>query len=157
MPSHLSQNWTWLIVNFKKNSLKKTAKLLSFLCRCHHLGYSSPLALYCIIWCRASSATYFRPEQSLNPTSLKPALPMALTTDNNAKDEWTQPKPNDILKRFHAIYIYKRRYFKKKVSKFYCMYNPFMPCVKAGFSTGRGQKWWCPSFVIIIFDFKINY
>ena len=63
-----------------------------------------------------------------NPTSfLRPALPMAPTTDNNARDERSvlRPNPSDILKRFHALYDNKLRYYMKKVSKLYCYYKPF--------------------------------
>ena len=83
-----------------------------------------------------------------NPTSfLRPALPMALKTDNNARKQGPPPllHPNpDILKRFLYDNIYmttfmwelymttnhnKPRYYMKKVSKFNCVLNPFLPTV----------------------------
>ena len=46
---------------------------------------------------------------------------MAPTTDNNARDERSvpRPEPSDILKRFYALYDVEGRYFMKKVSKLY--------------------------------------
>ena len=53
-------------------------------CRCHHLGYSVPPAHHCTIWCRSTFGPC-GPGLS-NPTSfLRPALPMAPTTDDNAR------------------------------------------------------------------------
>ena len=95
-------------------------------CQCHHLGYSVPPAFHRTIWCRSTFGP--RGPGLSNPTSfLSPALPMAPTTDNNARDERSvlRPKPSDILKRFHASYDNKLRYYMKKVSKLYCYHNPF--------------------------------
>ena len=46
---------------------------------------------------------------------------MAPTTDNNARDERSVPRPNPatFLKRFYALYDVEGRYFMKKVSKLY--------------------------------------
>ena len=40
------------------------------------------------------------------------------------------PEPSNILKRFHALYDNKLRYYKKKVSKLYCLLNPLPPTVR---------------------------
>ena len=62
-------------------------------CRCHHLGYSVPPAHHRTIWCRSTFGP--RGPGLSNPTSfLRPALPMAPTTDNNARDERSVPRPN---------------------------------------------------------------
>ena len=62
-------------------------------CRCHHLGYSVPPAHHRTIWCRSTFGP--RGPGLSNPTSfLRPALPMAPTTDNNARDKRSVPRPN---------------------------------------------------------------
>ena len=56
-------------------------------------GYSVPPAHHRTIWCRSTFGPH-GPGLS-NPTSfLRPALPMAPTTDNNARDERSVPRPN---------------------------------------------------------------
>ena len=72
------------------SSLKNRAKLqLSSL----PLGYSVPPAHHRTIWCRSTFGP--RGPGLSNPTSfLRPALPMAPTTDNNARDERSVPRPN---------------------------------------------------------------
>ena len=72
-------------------------------------------------------ATWPRPEQShLLPEACSPN-----GTDNRQqrqrRTKHPPPEPSDILKRFHALYDDKLRYYKKKVSKLYCSYNPFSP------------------------------
>ena len=87
------------------SSFKNRAKLLSSSlpkieqnccrphCRCHHLGYSVPPALHRTIWCRSTFGP--RGPGLSNPTSfLRPALPMAPTTDDNARDKRSVPRPN---------------------------------------------------------------
>ena len=68
-----------------------------------------------------------RPEQSH-------LLPEACFPDGTDKRRQHQrqterppPEPSDILKRFYALYDDKLRNYKKKVSKLYCLYNPFDP------------------------------
>ena len=62
-------------------------------CRCHHLGYFVPPAHHRTIWCRSTFGP--RGPGLSNPTSfLRPALPMAPTTDNNARDKRSIPRPN---------------------------------------------------------------
>ena len=64
-------------------------------CRCHPLGYSVPPAHHCTIWCRSTFGP--RGPGLSNPTSfLRVALPMALTTDNNARDERSVLRPNSV-------------------------------------------------------------
>ena len=76
------------------SSLKKPSKTaVCPHCRCHHLGYSEPPALHRTIWCRSTFGP--RGPGLSNPTSfLRPALPMAPTTDNNARDERSVLRPN---------------------------------------------------------------
>ena len=72
---------------------KKPAKLLSSYLRCHHLGYSVPPALHRTIWCRSTFGP--RGPGLSNPTSfLRPALPMAPTRDDNARDKRSVLRPN---------------------------------------------------------------
>ena len=62
-------------------------------CRCHHLGYFVPPAHHRTIWCRSTFGP--RGPGLSNPTSfLRPSLPMAPTTDNNARDEQSVLRPN---------------------------------------------------------------
>ena len=75
-------------------------------------------------------ATWPRPEQShLLPEACSPN-----GTDNRQQrqrqTERPPPEPSDILKRFYALYDNKLRYYKKKVSKLYCMFNPLMTGVR---------------------------
>ena len=75
-------------------------------------------------------ATWPRPEQSH-------LLPEACSPDGTDKRRQRQrrtkrppPEPSNILKRFYALYDDKIRYFKKKVSKLYCLFNrnpPYVP------------------------------
>ena len=86
------------------SSLKNRANCCCPHCWCHHLGYSVPPAHHRTIWCRSTFGP--RGPGLSNPTSfLRPALPMAPTTDNNARDERSvpPPEPSNILKRFHAL------------------------------------------------------
>ena len=70
-------------------------------------------------------ATWLRPEQShLLPEACSPNV-----TDNRQqrqrRTKSPPPESSDILKGFHALYYDdKLRYYKKKVSKLYCYYNP---------------------------------
>ena len=67
------------------SSLKNRAKLLLFIS-------DTPCPRH-IIWCRSTFGP--RDPDLSNPTSfLRPALPMAPTTDNNARDEWSVLRPN---------------------------------------------------------------
>ena len=93
------------------SSLKNRAKLLSSYlpvsptCRCHHLGYSVPPALHRTIWCRSTFGP--RGPGLSNPTSfLRPALPMAPTRDDNARDKRSvlRPNPATFLRDF-ALYM----------------------------------------------------
>ena len=74
-------------------------------------------------------ATWPRPEQSH-------LLPEACSPDGTDKRRQRQrrtkrppPEPSNILKRFYALYDDKIRYFKKKVSKLYCLFNRLLPYV----------------------------
>ena len=68
------------------SSLKNQQNCCRPTCRCHHLGYSVPPALRRTIWCRSTFGP--RGPGLSNPTSfLRPALPMAPTRDDNARDK----------------------------------------------------------------------
>ena len=74
-------------------------------CRCHHLGYSVPPALHRTIWCGSTFGP--RGPGLSNPTSfLRPALPMAPTRDDNARDKRSvlRPNPATFLRDF-ALYM----------------------------------------------------
>ena len=80
-----------------------------------------------------------------NPTSfLRPALPMAPTTDNNARDERSVLRPNlaTFLRDFTLYMTKNYAILRKRVSKLYYMFNPFVPTalhkgtLKQCFSTG---------------------
>ena len=99
-------------------------------CQCHHLGYSVPpgTSLHYLVP-KHLRATWPRPEQShLLPEACSPN-----GTDNRQQcqrqTERPPPEPSDILKRFHALYDDKRRFYMKKVSKLKCVLNPFLPTV----------------------------
>ena len=99
------------------SSLKNQQNCCRPTCRCHHLGYSVPPALHRTIWCRSTFGP--RGPGLSNPTSfLRPALPMAPTRDDNARDKRSEqsqrrqrqrqterppPEPSDILKGFRAL------------------------------------------------------
>ena len=74
-------------------------------------------------------ATWPRPEQSH-------LLPEACSPDGTDKRRQRQrqterppPEPSNIRKRFCALYDDKIRYYKKKVSKLYCLFNRNPPSV----------------------------
>ena len=75
-------------------------------------------------------ATWPRPEQShLLPEACSPNG----TDKRRQRQRQTErppPEPSDILKRFYALYDNKLRYYKKKVSKLYCLLNPLPPTVR---------------------------
>ena len=75
-------------------------------------------------------ATWPRPEQSH-------LLPEACSPDGTDKRRQRQrqterppPEPSNILKRFCALYDVEIRYYKKKVSKLYCLFNRNPPIVR---------------------------
>ena len=75
------------------SSLKNQQNCCRPTCRCHHLGYSVPPALHRTIWCRSTFGP--RGPGLSNPTSfLRPALPMAPTRDDNARDKRSVLRPN---------------------------------------------------------------
>ena len=105
-------------------------------CRCHHLGYSVPPALHRTIWCRSTFGP--RGPGLRNPTSfLRPALPMAPTRDDNARDKRSvlRPKPATFLRDFALYMTMKYAIIRKrclnhapclnKKSKF--LYGPVSP------------------------------
>ena len=120
------------------SSLKNRAKLLlSSLpkkkneqnCCCFHCRYSSR------VLCAPGTSSYHLVPKHLRATWPRPEqshlLPEACSpngTDNRQqrqrRTKRPPPEPSDILKRFHALYDNKLRYYMKKVSKLYCYYNP---------------------------------
>ena len=110
------------------SSLKKRAKLLSSYLpvspsRVLRAPGTSPYHLVP----KHLRTTWSRPEQS----HLLPETCFPDGTDKRRQrqrqTERPPPEPSDILKRFYALYDDKLRYYKKKVSKLYCLYNPFDP------------------------------
>ena len=104
-----------IFVKFKKPS--KTAVVL--IAGVTILGTPCPRH---IIVPLGAEAMWPRPEQShLLPEACSPN-----GTDNRQqRQRWTKrplPKPSDILKRFYALY--KLRYYMKKVSILYFLFNP---------------------------------
>ena len=84
-------------------------------CRCHHLGYSVLPAHHCTIWCRSTFGP--RGPGLSNPTSfLRPALPMAPTTDNNARDKRSvlRPNPATFLRDFTLFKTTKYAILRKR-------------------------------------------
>ena len=83
-----------------------------------------PPALHQTIWCRST----FGPRgPGFEQSHL---LPEACSPDGTDKrrqrlrrTKRPPPEPSNILKRFYALYDDKIRYFKKKVSKLYCIFN----------------------------------
>ena len=75
-------------------------------------------------------ATWPRPEQShLLPEACSPNG----TDKRRQRQRQTErppPEPSNILKRFCALYDVEIRYYKKKVSKFYCLFNRNPPVVR---------------------------
>ena len=109
------------------SSLKNEQNCCRPTCRCHPLGYSVPPASPYHLVPKHLRTTWSRPEQSH-------LLPEACSPDGTDKRRQRQrqterppPELSDILKRFYALYDDKLRYYKKKVSKLYCLYNPFDP------------------------------
>ena len=95
---NLSESLAKLLVMTKLNmaylsSLRNRAKLLLSLLPVSPSRVLRALAHHCTIWCRST----FGPRGTglSNPTSfLRPALPMAPTTDNNARDKRSVLRPN---------------------------------------------------------------
>ena len=88
------------------SSLKNQQNCCRPTCRCHHLGYSVPPALHRTIWCRSTFGP--RGPGLSNPTSfLRPALPMAPTRDDNARDKRSvlRPNPATFLNDFEPIRV----------------------------------------------------
>ena len=103
-------------VKFKKPSKteKNEQNCCRPTCRCHHLGYSVPPALHRTIRCRSTFGP--RGPGLSNPTSFpRPALSMAPTRDDNARDK--RSVRSNILKIFCALYDDEIRCYKKNVSK----------------------------------------
>ena len=88
---NLSESFAKPLVMAKLNmaylsSLKTQQNCCRPTCWCLHLGYSVPRALHRTIWCRSTFGP--RGPGLSNPTSfLRPALPMAPTRDDNARDK----------------------------------------------------------------------
>ena len=127
-----------------KLKLQKPAKLLSFSLpvspsRVQLLSSSLPVSPSRVLRAPGTSlyhlvprhlrTTWSKPEQShLLPEACSPNV-----TDNRRQrqrqTERPPPNPSKILKRFHALYDDKLRYYMKKVSKLYSVFNPYMPSV----------------------------
>ena len=86
------------------SSLKTQLNCCRSTCRCHHLGYSVPPTLNRTIRCQSTFVP--RGPGVSNPTSfLRPALPMAPTRDDNARDKRSVLRPNPAtFSRDFALY-----------------------------------------------------
>ena len=81
----------------------------------YHLGYSVLPAHHCTIWYRGTFGP--RGPGLSNPTSfLRPALPMAPTTDNNARDKRSvlRPNPATFLRDFTLYKTTKYAILRKR-------------------------------------------
>ena len=87
------------------SSLKNQQNCCRPTCRCHHLGYSVPPALHRTTSCRSTSGPR-GPGLSNTTSFLRPALPMAPTRDDNARDKQSVLRPNraTFLRDF-ALYM----------------------------------------------------
>ena len=104
------------------SSLKNQQNCCRPTCRCHHLGYSVPPALHRTIWCRSTFGP--RGPGLCNHTFfLRPALPMAPTRDDNARDKRSvlRPNPATFLRDF-ALYMTTNYAIMRKK---YLNINPF--------------------------------
>ena len=116
--------------NFNLVKFKKPAKLLSSSLPSHCLSVISgtrALALHFTIWCRST----FEPRGPglSNPTSfLRPARPLAPTTDDNARDERIVFRPIPA-KFITALYHDKLRHYMKKVHTLYYLFNSILHTV----------------------------
>ena len=105
-PNFCARRSVMMILNLSESLAKPLvmAKLnMAYLC--HHLGYSVPPALHRTIWCRSTFGP--RGPGLSNPTSfLRPALPMAPTRDDNARDKRSvlRLNPATFLRDF-ALYM----------------------------------------------------
>ena len=141
------QNWTWHIYLLYLSSLKTEQNCCRPTCRCHHLGYSVPPALHRTIWCRSTFGP--RGPGLSNPTSfLRPALPMAPTRDDNARDKRSvlRPNPATFLRDFALYMTMKYAIIRKRCLKHarcltvYCRTFPFWEhLISAKIQKTRGQ------------------
>ena len=112
------------------SSLKNQQNCCRPTCQCHHLEYSVPPAHHCTIWGRSTFGP--RGPGLSNPTSfLRPALPMAPTRDDNARDKQSvlRPNPATFLRDFTLYMTDKLCYYMKRVSKLYYLFNPYKASV----------------------------
>ena len=99
--------WWFLTSTNEQNCCRPT-------CRCT-LGYSVPPAHHRTIWCRSTFGP--RGPGLSNPTSfLRPALPMAPTRDDNARDKRSVLRPNPVtfLKDFALYMTFKYAIIRKR-------------------------------------------
>ena len=117
-----AQRYSLMILNLSHN-IKTEQNCCCPHCRSHHFGYSVPRHIIVLFGAEAPSAhvaqasekflslvldKYLWPRPEQYPISfLRPALPMAPTTDNNARDERKvlRPNPATFLRDFT---LYKR-------------------------------------------------
>ena len=126
--------WLWWPNRLSWHIWQNRAKLRCPQCRCHHRSWHiwqnrAKLLLSSMgvtisgtpcprhhrtIWCRST----FGPRGLSNPTSfLRPALPMAPTTDNNAK-RTERPPPEPSFLRDFTLYMTSKELIMKKVSNY---------------------------------------
>ena len=93
-------------------------------CRCHHLRYSVPPAHHRTIWCRSTFGP--RCPGLSNPTSfLRPALPMAPTRDDNARDKRSvlRPNPATFLRDLTLKMTTNYAHLRKRCLNYNVLYN----------------------------------
>ena len=129
----LWQSWTWHFCQVWKTEQNCCCPH----CRCHHFGYSVPPAHHRTIWCRSTFGP--RAPGLSNPTSfLRPALPMAPTTDNNARDKRSVPHPNPaaFLRDFMLYMTTKYAIIRKR-----CLnYTAWLTVIRRVFPFGNMVK-----------------
>ena len=98
-----------------------------------HLGYSVPPAHHRTIWCRSTFGP--RGPGLSNPTSfLRPALPMAPTTDNSARAERSVPRPNPatFLRDFTLYMTSNDAILWKRCLNHIIFFNPLLHMLPIG-------------------------
>ena len=113
------------------SSLKNEQNCCRPTCRCHHLGYSVPLAYHRTIWCR--STFWLRGPGLSNPTSsLRPALPIAPSRDDNARDKRSvlRPNPATFLRDFTLNMTTNYANIRKSCLDYNVLYSPSVPSVR---------------------------
>ena len=130
LPSRLSwQNWTWHIWQVLKNRAKLMLSSLPV------SGTPCPRHIIVPFGAEAPSG-HAAQAWAIPPPSWGLLSQWQYGTDNRQqrqrRTERPPPEPSDILKRFYALYDIERRYFMKKVSKLYYLFNSLLHMLPIG-------------------------